>query len=296
MFTCVCLCLCFHEGSWAHQARMSRTFRSTAAWKITWTYWRKHYDSDTWPLRHLILWVSQTSWCRIRHKTSGRHPFKLFTLFSAYFVSGCYPFYQKDPFILEECPHIYFSGNAPTLESKLIKGPCVMCILTVVFFDTLKTQYLHYFGHIIQFEMFSSLLMHQYISSSLPFRSWWPGSPFGYYSRVQQHPNGMSGQFTYSWMWATQLLCLLCWWRWGKWDEHQPLRVHIHTHDDNSGTLLMHFWTINYHWIKNYSLCSTDAVQYHKGQWIAVNQKSVFTKALKERRQTLCINKPLFEK
>lgn len=35
---------------------------------------------------------------------------------------GCYPFYQKDPFILEECPHVYFSGNAPSFESKLIKG------------------------------------------------------------------------------------------------------------------------------------------------------------------------------
>ncbi|XP_044223154.1 DNA polymerase delta subunit 2 [Thunnus albacares] len=36
---------------------------------------------------------------------------------------GCYPFYQKDPFILEECPHVYFSGNAPSFESKRIKGP-----------------------------------------------------------------------------------------------------------------------------------------------------------------------------
>ncbi|XP_031165501.1 DNA polymerase delta subunit 2 [Sander lucioperca] len=35
---------------------------------------------------------------------------------------GCYPFYQKDPFILEECPHVYFSGNAPEFGSKLITG------------------------------------------------------------------------------------------------------------------------------------------------------------------------------
>ena len=46
-------------------------------------------------------------------------------------MSGCYPFYLKDPFILEECPHVYFSGNAPTFESKVIKGQCVMCILHV---------------------------------------------------------------------------------------------------------------------------------------------------------------------
>ncbi|XP_007905615.1 DNA polymerase delta subunit 2 [Callorhinchus milii] len=35
---------------------------------------------------------------------------------------GCYPFYLKDPFILEECPHIYFCGNAPSFKSKVIKG------------------------------------------------------------------------------------------------------------------------------------------------------------------------------
>ncbi|XP_019716734.1 DNA polymerase delta subunit 2 isoform X2 [Hippocampus comes] len=35
---------------------------------------------------------------------------------------GCYPFYMKDPFILEECPHVYFSGNAPTFESKRLTG------------------------------------------------------------------------------------------------------------------------------------------------------------------------------
>ncbi|KAM9811166.1 DNA polymerase delta subunit 2 [Neosynchiropus ocellatus] len=36
---------------------------------------------------------------------------------------GCYPFYQKDPFIMEQCPHVYFSGNAPKFGSKVIKGP-----------------------------------------------------------------------------------------------------------------------------------------------------------------------------
>lgn len=35
---------------------------------------------------------------------------------------GCYPFYQKDPFILEDCPHVYFSGNAPSLQSKRVTG------------------------------------------------------------------------------------------------------------------------------------------------------------------------------
>ncbi|NXU75885.1 DPOD2 polymerase, partial [Oreotrochilus melanogaster] len=36
---------------------------------------------------------------------------------------GCYPFYKSDPFILTECPHIYFCGSAPRFQSKLLKVP-----------------------------------------------------------------------------------------------------------------------------------------------------------------------------
>ncbi|XP_035513973.1 DNA polymerase delta subunit 2 [Morone saxatilis] len=53
---------------------------------------------------------------------------------------GCYPFYQKDPFILEECPHVYFSGNAPTFESKLIKGPDGLEVLLVTVPEFSSTQ------------------------------------------------------------------------------------------------------------------------------------------------------------
>ncbi|XP_060712710.1 DNA polymerase delta subunit 2 [Hemiscyllium ocellatum] len=35
---------------------------------------------------------------------------------------GCYPFYMNDPFIFEECPHVYFCGNAPSFQSKILKG------------------------------------------------------------------------------------------------------------------------------------------------------------------------------
>ncbi|NXA43928.1 DPOD2 polymerase, partial [Eudromia elegans] len=35
---------------------------------------------------------------------------------------GCYPFYKSDPFILSECPHVYFCGNTPRFQSKLITG------------------------------------------------------------------------------------------------------------------------------------------------------------------------------
>ncbi|KAH9625514.1 hypothetical protein KSS87_012115 [Heliosperma pusillum] len=36
---------------------------------------------------------------------------------------GCYPYTDRDPFILESCPHVYFVGNQSTFESRLIKGP-----------------------------------------------------------------------------------------------------------------------------------------------------------------------------
>uniref|UniRef100_A0A8C0FVP3 DNA polymerase delta subunit 2 n=1 Tax=Bubo bubo TaxID=30461 RepID=A0A8C0FVP3_BUBBB len=35
---------------------------------------------------------------------------------------SCYPFYKSDPFILTNCPHVYFCGNAPRFQSKLIQG------------------------------------------------------------------------------------------------------------------------------------------------------------------------------
>ncbi|XP_077570813.1 DNA polymerase delta subunit 2 [Stigmatopora nigra] len=44
---------------------------------------------------------------------------------------GCYPFYLKDPFILEECPHVYFSGNAPAFETKRLTGGAGQEILLI---------------------------------------------------------------------------------------------------------------------------------------------------------------------
>ncbi|CAN9513444.1 unnamed protein product [Ophioblennius macclurei] len=53
---------------------------------------------------------------------------------------GCYPFYLKDPFILEECPHVYFSGNAPTFESKVVKGAEGQEVLLVTVPEFSSTQ------------------------------------------------------------------------------------------------------------------------------------------------------------
>ncbi|XP_074664156.1 DNA polymerase delta subunit 2 [Strix aluco] len=44
---------------------------------------------------------------------------------------GCYPFYKSDPFILTDCPHVYFCGNAPRFQSKLIQGQDEQRVLLV---------------------------------------------------------------------------------------------------------------------------------------------------------------------
>uniref|UniRef100_A0A671QXG5 DNA polymerase delta subunit 2 n=1 Tax=Sinocyclocheilus anshuiensis TaxID=1608454 RepID=A0A671QXG5_9TELE len=53
---------------------------------------------------------------------------------------GCYPFYQKDPFIMEECPHVYFSGNAPSYQCKRVTGPEGQDVLLVAIPEFSSTQ------------------------------------------------------------------------------------------------------------------------------------------------------------
>lgn len=38
-------------------------------------------------------------------------------------LPGSYPFQDDDPFVLEDCPHLYFSGNQPEFGTKVIHGP-----------------------------------------------------------------------------------------------------------------------------------------------------------------------------
>jgi len=35
---------------------------------------------------------------------------------------GCYPYTGEDPFIIETCPHILFTGNAPSFGSRVLHG------------------------------------------------------------------------------------------------------------------------------------------------------------------------------
>jgi DNA polymerase delta subunit 2 len=34
----------------------------------------------------------------------------------------CYPYYNEDPFIIENCPHVYFAGNMPEFRTELYKS------------------------------------------------------------------------------------------------------------------------------------------------------------------------------
>ncbi|CAN1307131.1 DNA polymerase delta small subunit [Linum perenne] len=36
---------------------------------------------------------------------------------------GCYPFTDRDPFLIESCPHVYFAGNQPHYGTSLLDGP-----------------------------------------------------------------------------------------------------------------------------------------------------------------------------
>lgn len=37
---------------------------------------------------------------------------------------GCYPFYENDPFIIEECPHVFFAGNQDEFAARECTGNC----------------------------------------------------------------------------------------------------------------------------------------------------------------------------
>lgn len=50
-----------------------------------------------------------------------------------------YPFADQDPFILEECPHVFFAGNQPSFATRMLTGstsPCTnenSCTHSIVF-------------------------------------------------------------------------------------------------------------------------------------------------------------------
>lgn len=51
---------------------------------------------------------------------------------------GCYPFQEKDPFVIEECPHVFFVGNQPKFDSIVVdfEGQSVRLIAVPKFKET----------------------------------------------------------------------------------------------------------------------------------------------------------------
>ena len=47
---------------------------------------------------------------------------------------GCYPFADKseDPFVMRECPHIFFAGNQPRFESTMVQGDAGQRVRTIM--------------------------------------------------------------------------------------------------------------------------------------------------------------------
>ena len=46
------------------------------------------------------------------------------TLHNCVIYLDCYPYQDKDPFIMDECPDVYFSGNQPSLLRDVRSKPC----------------------------------------------------------------------------------------------------------------------------------------------------------------------------
>ena len=44
---------------------------------------------------------------------------------------ACFPFVSNDPFILSECPHVYFVGNQAEFSAEVLKGENGQEVLTV---------------------------------------------------------------------------------------------------------------------------------------------------------------------
>lgn len=52
---------------------------------------------------------------------------------------GCYPYTDRDPFIIDTCPHVYFCGNQDKFTSRQLKGPngqIVRLVCLPHFYDT----------------------------------------------------------------------------------------------------------------------------------------------------------------
>jgi hypothetical protein len=43
-----------------------------------------------------------------------------------------YPFYDADPYLMGEAPHVYFAGNQPAFETGIVEGAFSFLVTSVV--------------------------------------------------------------------------------------------------------------------------------------------------------------------
>lgn len=48
--------------------------------------------------------------------------FLLVSILDTNLFAGAYPFQEDDPFVLQSCPHIFFTGNQPKFDTRVIEG------------------------------------------------------------------------------------------------------------------------------------------------------------------------------
>jgi DNA polymerase delta subunit 2 len=53
---------------------------------------------------------------------------------------GCYPFYEVDPFVIEDCPHVLFSGNMDQFEVEMVEGSNGQKVMAICVPDFSKTH------------------------------------------------------------------------------------------------------------------------------------------------------------
>jgi DNA polymerase delta subunit 2 len=47
---------------------------------------------------------------------------------------ACYPFADADPFVLQECPHVYAAGGQPEFGTRVADGAAAVFLFVVVLF------------------------------------------------------------------------------------------------------------------------------------------------------------------
>ena len=127
--------------------------------KINLNSWKGLYGGGIWHQQHLIplvfityvamhllAWFCflKTTLYLLRILVSQNLEFVQVVLITLIFLSGCYPFIDRDPFFLESCPHVYFVGNQDKYDTRVIKGIVILNFSFKKFsFDMTSAPYIY---------------------------------------------------------------------------------------------------------------------------------------------------------